>query len=415
MIRVLASAYDINPYKGSESGTGWNFIHQISRFNKVIAITRKNNRANIEKYVKENNICIENIDFQYYDLPYFLRFWKRGSRGSFIYYNLWQFFLPLFILIKRIKFDVSQHINFHADHVTSFLWLLPKPFIWGPINHNEPVKRQFLNSKKDLILDRFKFSLKWARWNFDPFFYICRYKAKLIIGSSNSVKARLRVNDNKFLRLSTVSAAIPHLKSIEHKKAHADSITKFTILSVGRLVSIKSFDIGIKAFNSFYLSIDIVERRNIELLIVGSGPLLEKLKLLSKSLECHAAINFIEWVEQDELYEIYKLASVLLVPSHEGAGAVVAEGLSYSLPVVCFDNFGAGEIVNKYCGRKVKIGTLKNSINDMANELACLYEDKELLEELQEGAYSKFISDLSWDSKGNVLRDIYKNLKLGGN
>jgi len=89
MIRVLASAYDINPYKGSESGTGWNFIHQISRFNKVIAITRKNNRANIEKYIKENNICIENIDFQYYDLPYFLRFWKRGSRGSFIYYNLW--------------------------------------------------------------------------------------------------------------------------------------------------------------------------------------------------------------------------------------------------------------------------------------------------------------------------------------
>ena len=55
MIRVLASAYDINPYKGSESGTGWNFIHQISRFNKVIAITRKNNRGNIEKYIKENS------------------------------------------------------------------------------------------------------------------------------------------------------------------------------------------------------------------------------------------------------------------------------------------------------------------------------------------------------------------------
>jgi len=201
MIKVLASAYDINPYKGSESGTGWNFIYQISRFNKVIAITRKNNRANIEKYIKENNICIENINFQYYDLPYVLRFWKRGSRGSFIYYNLWQFFLPIFILIQRIKFDVSQHINFHADHVPSFLWLFPKPFIWGPINHNEPVKRQFLNNNKDLILDRFKFSLKWIRWNLDPFFYICRNRAKLIIGSSNSVKVRLRVNDNKFLRL----------------------------------------------------------------------------------------------------------------------------------------------------------------------------------------------------------------------
>ena len=220
----------------------------------------------------------------------------------------------------------------------------------------------------------------------------------------------MRVNDNKFLRLSTVSAAIPHSKIIEQKKAHADSVKKFTILSVGRLVGIKSFDIGIKAFNSFYLSIDSVERRNTELLIVGSGPLLEKLKSLSKSLECHAAINFIEWVEQDELYEIYKLASVLLVPSHEGAGAVVAEGLSYALPIICFDNFGAGEIVNKSCGRKVKMCSLKNSIDNMANELACLYKDQDLLRKLQDGAYSKFISDLSWDAKGNVLRDIYKNL-----
>ena len=46
----------------------------------------------------------------------------------------------------------------------------------------------------------------------------------------------------------------------------------------------------------------------------------------------------------------------------------------------------------------------------MANELSCLYKDQDLLEKLQDGAYSKFISDLSWDAKGNVLRDVYKNL-----
>lgn len=409
MIKVLASAYDVNPYKGSESGTGWNFIYQISRFNKVIAITRKNNRANIEKYIRENNICIKNIDFKYYDLPYLLRFWKRGSRGSFIYYNLWQFFLPFFIISKRISFDVTQHINFHADHVPSFLWILPKPFIWGPINHNEPIRRQFFNKKRDLILDRFKFILKWLRWNFDPFFYLCRTRAKFIIGSSNSVKVRLRVDDKKFLRLTTVSATMPNLRTFKPKVSPIND-KKFTVLSVGRLVSIKSFDISIKVFNKFYLSIDEGERKNINLLVVGSGPLLNDLKLLANSLESSTAINFIEWVEQKDIYKIYELASILLVPSHEGAGAVVAEGLSYSLPVICFDNFGAGEIVNKNCGRKVKIGRLENCIDNMANELITLYENNELLKELQNGAYSKFISDLSWDAKGNILREIYKKL-----
>ena len=74
--KILASAYDVNPYKGSESGTGWNFIFQISRFNKVIAVTRKNNKSHIDRYIKENQINTDNIDFYYYDLPYVLRFWK---------------------------------------------------------------------------------------------------------------------------------------------------------------------------------------------------------------------------------------------------------------------------------------------------------------------------------------------------
>ena len=410
MKKILASAYDVNPYKGSESGTGWNFIFQISKFNKVIAVTRKNNKSHIDRYIKENQINTDNIDFYYYDLPYVLRFWKRGSRGSFLYYNLWQFFLPFYILKNNIKFDISQHINFHADHVPSFLWLIPKPFIWGPINHNEPIKRQFINSSMEFFLDRLKFSLKWIRWNLDPFFYLCRYRASIIIGSSNAVKKRLRVDPDKFIRLTTVSAQIPEMSNSEKKDKLSNNSKNFTILSVGRLVSIKSFDISIKAFDKFYISLDESKKNQTELLIVGSGPLLQKLKLLAHSMESASAINFIEWVDQKKLYDIYRSSSLLLVPSHEGAGAVVAEGLSYGLPVVCFDNFGAGEIVNKSCARKVKIDSLDNSINNMAREIKDIFTNQELLTELQQGAYSKFISDLSWDSKGEALKRIYKNL-----
>ena len=68
------TAYDINPYKGSESGTGWNFVLQAASYNRVIAITRKNNKPNIEKYIEEFGIEISNITFYYYDFPYYLRF-----------------------------------------------------------------------------------------------------------------------------------------------------------------------------------------------------------------------------------------------------------------------------------------------------------------------------------------------------
>ena len=87
MKRILTTTYAVNPYKGSEDGMGWNFIMQIARFNKVISITRENNRQTIEKYMEENpNTLYSNIEFLYFDLPYWMRFWKKGSRGAMLYY-----------------------------------------------------------------------------------------------------------------------------------------------------------------------------------------------------------------------------------------------------------------------------------------------------------------------------------------
>ena len=66
---ILASTYAVNPYKGSEDAMGWNFVMQIARFNKVIAITRENNQENIEKYMLENpKEEYKNIKFLFYNL-----------------------------------------------------------------------------------------------------------------------------------------------------------------------------------------------------------------------------------------------------------------------------------------------------------------------------------------------------------
>ena len=96
MKTILVSAYAVNPYKGSEDGMGWNMILQIARFNKVIAITRENNKEAIDKYLAENYINeAQNIQFEYFDLPYYLRFWKKKSRGALLYFYLWQIGLAI--------------------------------------------------------------------------------------------------------------------------------------------------------------------------------------------------------------------------------------------------------------------------------------------------------------------------------
>ena len=116
MHTILVSAYAVNPYHGSEDGMGWNFINQIARFNKVVAVTRENTRPNIEKYINENpSEHYKNITFVYYDLPYWMRFWKKGGRGALLYYYMWQYFMPSFIRKQKLEFDIVHNLNFHND------------------------------------------------------------------------------------------------------------------------------------------------------------------------------------------------------------------------------------------------------------------------------------------------------------
>ena len=99
---ILATCYAVNPFKGSEDGMGWNFVYQIARFNKVIAITRENNRVAIEKFMAQNPDPIyQNITYMYFDLPYWMRFWKKGGRGAMLYYTMWQKGIVSFIKIQN--------------------------------------------------------------------------------------------------------------------------------------------------------------------------------------------------------------------------------------------------------------------------------------------------------------------------
>ncbi|MDB4069204.1 glycosyltransferase [Pseudomonadales bacterium] len=411
MKTILATAYDINPYKGSESGTGWNFILQISRFNKVIAVTRLNNRGNIEKFIKENAIDVTNISFHYYDLPYLLRFWKRGSRGSFLYYNLWQVGLVFDVFAKNLKFDFVQHINFHADHVPSFLWVFRKPFIWGPINHNEPIPKQFTSTKSVFVKDRLTFVIKYLRWYCDPFIYLCSKSATAVIGSNSSVQSRLRISDERFHKISTVGTSAPELQADSvSRDIRSSTADPFTIISVGRFVPIKSFDISIRAFNDFYCSLTKNERVEVRLMLVGDGPLRKELKNIVNSLECCDAVEFIKWIEQQALFDLYKSSAVMLAPSHEGAGAVIAEAQSYGLPVICFDNFGAGELIDKQSGIVVKQSGYVESYTAMGSAMKKLYRDNDQYSRLRKGSFKNFEENLSWDSKGEKLNIIYKSI-----
>ena len=408
MKTILATAYAINPYKGSEDGTGWNYILQIARLNKVIAITRKNNRPFIEKYINENqDELYRNMHFEYYDLPYWMRFWKRGGKGAMLYYYLWQLFMPVFIKKKKINFDIAHNLNFHNDWTPTMLWMTGKPVIWGPVGHHPSIPKQFLlpiYGLKAYLKDRRLWILKNMFWYLDPMLRLSVAKADIILAMNSSVPKVLRTKQSKIRMIKSVSS--------ENVELTNKNKINFNILSVGRFVPLKGFDLTIRSFVSFYKGLTNEQKNKVKLILVGDGPELPLLEKIISEENISEAIQIIHWLERSKLTEIYCDASIFLFPSHEGAGMVVPEALSYSLPVVCLANYGPGEFVTDECGIRVEAKEYKKTIIDLADAMKKLFENTELFATMALQARKRFDEYFDWNVKAKILNDFYEEIYL---
>lgn len=98
---------------------------------------------------------------------------------------------------------------------------------------------------------------------------------------------------------------------------------------VGRLDSVKNVDVLIKA---------MVRVRNAfpkaHLLIVGEGPMREKLKAMVRERGLHDSVSFRGWVDHDDLPELYNEMKLFVNPSSsEGIPNAMLEAMACGTPV----------------------------------------------------------------------------------
>lgn len=406
---ILATAYAVNPYKGSEDGIGWNWICQIARSSKIIAITRENNAEHIEKYMSENpNSVYQNMQFLYYDLPYWARFWKKGGRGAMLYYYLWQITIPFFIKKQNLDFDIAHNLNFNNDWTPTFLWKLGKPLVWGPMGHHPKTPKNFLldiYGFKSYLSERAKWMVKQYFWKVSPFLKKSAQKADHLIALNSSVGKVLNV-DNKKITILPASAS----EQPDHFIKELAVNSTFEILSVGRFVPLKGFDVTISAFAQFFKYLKPEQQEKVQLTLVGRGEQKGFLQNLAKKLGVEKSVRFVEWMERKDLKKLYQSAQVFLFPSHEGAGMVVPEALSYGMPVVCFDNYGPGELMDETCGVKIPYGDYNKTIDSFAAHLFELHSNAQYLQKLSKGAFRYFENNFLWDKKGEIVQKIYHQI-----
>jgi len=127
-------------------------------------------------------------------------------------------------------------------------------------------------------------------------------------------------------------------KPMDHVRRHI----KFKVLFVGRLTSQKGIDVLCRSIEIFNKTNDEFSR-NVDFVIVGSGPLESLVQKLNKR---YTNVKYLGAVPQKTLHEIYGSCDLFLMPSRrETFGNVALEAQAYGLPVIASDIPGPSDII----------------------------------------------------------------------
>jgi len=189
-------------------------------------------------------------------------------------------------------------------------------------------------------------------------------------------------------------------EEINNKKPF-NSIAKNSILYIGVLEYIKGVDILLR-------SISVIKEKipNIILYIAGSGQQEKQLKELVEELKIERNVKFLGYISEEK-YSYFKSVDIVAIPSRsENLPFVLLEAMACGTPVVASNVGGIPSILIE--GRT---GLLfeKENINDLAEKIIFLMQNKELRKEIRRVGIEKS-KEFAWDKITDKTVEVYEKI-----
>lgn len=183
------------------------------------------------------------------------------------------------------------------------------------------------------------------------------------------------------------------------KPIKIDRQKKTILLSVGGLYKIKGHHLIIRALKK------IIDdgNKNIELWIVGKGYYEDKLKNLAIDLGVGKNVKFLGAKGHEELAKIYNKSDIFVLANYQEITPAVNEALACEKPVVAMECGGYEfAIPDENYGLISK----KLDIDDMAEKIVDLIEDKDLAEKIGKNGRKRILENFSIEK---VAEKLYKS------
>jgi glycosyltransferase involved in cell wall biosynthesis len=385
-MKLLISTYACAPNRGSEHGIGWNWTTEVHRLgHEVWALVSPAHRDAIENAARLDAV-IGGIHWVFPELSY----WRIEPAKEPIWertYNLlWQkaALRAARELQLKIGFDAIHHLTWGGIRAPTYLGSLGPPLIVGPIGGGETSPSSLRDGfhLRGKVLETLR-DLSNSTISANPILRNGLVKAAVIFAKTADTRNLLSVA----MREKTIVFTELGIQKAQLGSPRAPRQTPPRLLYAGRLLYWKGVHIAIQAFAKLLTKIP-----DARFTIVGSGPEEARLKAETLARGIRDSVNFVSWVPQNNLFELYDSHDLLLFPSlHDSSGGVVLEALCHGMPVICLDLGGPKDIVTPNSGVIIKT-TARNTAqvaSSIANEIYKVLKSPTTLTQLSSGAISR--------------------------
>lgn len=385
-MKLLVSAYACAPHHGSEHAIGWNWTTEAKRLgHEVWVLASPVHRDAIEAACREDPelASIHWVFPEVHSWPLRPGVEPRWERT---YNLLWQraALCHARTLQSRVKFDAVHHLTWCGVRAPTFLGSLGPPLIMGPLGGGEtcPLSLRDGFDLKGRITERIR-DLSNATITFNP---LVRgglsTSAVIVVRTPDTLRILSRAMQRKTITFFDLALRLPEVSASRTSRQGP-----LRLLYAGRLLYWKGVHIAIRAFKEVLRSIP-----DAQFTIVGSGPEEGRLRALVGSYQLSENVQFISWLPQRQLFDLYRSHDLFVFPSlHDSGGLAVIEALSHGLPVMCLNLGGPQYAVTP--GSGIVINT--NGLNTeqvamvMAGEISELAVTPARLSTLSDGAFAR--------------------------
>ncbi|MFT5141933.1 MAG: glycosyltransferase involved in cell wall biosynthesis [Rhodothermales bacterium] len=397
---ILLIAFAYAPGRGSEPGIGWNMAHALARRYRVTVVTRPGQNLPTEPGLEVVEISPILWPTGFAPSP--------GSSMWQLYYYAWTRALSaqLPAVVDRLDPDLVQHVTYMRYWMPSAADTAGRPFVWGPVGGGEGMPDRFISTlpphvrRAELLRDTVR-----ATWERDPALVRTAHNATVALATTPESAARMEV---------LMGADVPVCPGVGLTPEEFDLLATtpapgeetFEILSIGRLLDWKGYDLAVEAMAEL--------PQSVRYTIVGDGPERGRLEALAAQLGVSDRVAFTGWMDRSEVLKRVAGAHTLMHPSyHDSGGMVCLEAMAASRPVITLEGNGPAVLTGP-AGLPVAAPTREGAVRGIRRAVERLADDRVLRQHLGQTGQRRVRDHFLWDRRVDALAPHFDRALTGG-